>query len=89
MADIGPEVCRRSVFHSLDLPPVVPGIVTSRSSQWGENLSRKTVFVIMYKIKGFREKLVCIVSTFLIFMFVDQLDVFSQLYYLTYTSKLQ
>ena len=37
----------------------------------------------MYKIKGLREKLVCvIVSTFLIFMFVDQLllvDVFSQL----------
>ena len=27
MADIGPEVCRRSVFHSLDLPPVVPGIL--------------------------------------------------------------
>ena len=40
----------------------------------------------MYKIKGFREKLVCIVSTFLIFMFVDQLllmNVFSQLYFLT------
>ena len=40
----------------------------------------------MYKTKSFREKLVCaIVSTFLIFMFVDQLllvDVFSQLYYL-------
>ena len=37
----------------------------------------------MYKIKGLREKLVCvIVCTFLIFMFVDQLllvDVFSQL----------
>ena len=37
----------------------------------------------MYKIKGLREKLVCVkVSTFLIFMFVDQLllvDVFSQL----------
>ena len=43
----------------------------------------------MYKIRGFRsrEKLVCvIVFTFLIF--VNQLllvDVFSQLYYLTYT----
>ena len=40
----------------------------------------------MYKTKSFREKPVCvIVSTFLIFMFVDQLllvDVFSQLYYL-------
>ena len=39
----------------------------------------------MYKIMGFREKLVrVIVSTFLIFMFVDQLllvDVFSQLYF--------
>ena len=37
----------------------------------------------MYKIKGLREKLVCvIVFTFLIFMSVDQLllvDVFSQL----------
>ena len=40
---------------------------------------------------GFREKLVSvIVSTFLIFMFVGQLllvDVFSQLYYLTYAKK--
>ena len=40
---------------------------------------------------GFRENLVSvIVSTFLIFMFVDQLllvDVFSQLYYLTYAQK--
>ena len=38
----------------------------------------------MCKTKSFREKLVClIVSTFLIFMFVDQVlpvDVFSQLY---------
>ena len=38
----------------------------------------------MYKTKSFREKLVCVLgSTFLIFMFVDQLllvDVFSQLY---------
>ena len=43
----------------------------------------------MYKKShGFKENLVSvIVSTFLIFMFVDQLllvDVFSQLYYLTY-----
>ena len=42
---------------------------------------------------GFRENLVSvIVSTFLIFMFVDQLllvDVFSQLYYLTYAKKQQ
>ena len=69
MADIGPEVCRRPVFHSLDLLPVVPAIVTSRSSQQikivsnfiryplitekGENQSRKTVFVIMSKMKGF------------------------------------
>ena len=41
---------------------------------------------------GFRENLVSvIVSTFLIFMFVDQLllvDVFSELYYLTYRYKL-
>ena len=41
-----------------------------------------SVFVIMQKIKGSIEKLVCvIVSTFLIFMFVDQLllvEVFSQ-----------
>ena len=40
---------------------------------------------------GFRENLVSvIVSTFLIFMFVDQLllvDVFSQLYYLTDAKK--
>ena len=45
----------------------------------------------MCKIKGFKEKLVCvIVSTFLIFMFDDQLllvGVFSLLYYLTYTKK--
>ena len=42
---------------------------------------------------GFRENLVSvIVSTSLIFMFVDQLllvDVFSQLYYLTYAQKQQ
>ena len=42
---------------------------------------------------GVRENLVSvIVSTFLIFMFVDQLllvDVFSQLYYLTYAKKQQ
>ena len=40
---------------------------------------------------GFRENLVSVmVSTFLIFMFVDQLllvDVFSQLYYLTDANK--
>ena len=40
---------------------------------------------------GFRENLASvIVSTFLIFMFVDQLllvDVFSQLYYVTYAKK--
>ena len=43
------------------------------------------------KGQGFRENLVSvIVSTFLIFMFVDQLllvDVFPQLYYLTYAEK--
>ena len=43
------------------------------------------------KGQGFRENLVSvIVSTFLIFMFVDQLllvDVFSQLYYLTDAKK--
>ena len=47
------------------------------------NVINRTVFVIVYKIKGLREKLECvIVFTFLIFMFVDQLllvDVFSQL----------
>ena len=48
----------------------------------------------MYKRVGFRENLVSvIVSTFLIFMFVDQLllvDVFSQLYYLIeYATKQQ
>ena len=45
----------------------------------------------MHKIKGFKDKNVCVtVSTFLIFMFVDQLlivDVFSRLYYLTYANK--
>ena len=46
----------------------------------------------MYKrVAVFRENLVSvIVSTFLLFMFVDQLllvDVFSQLYYLTYAKK--
>ena len=43
------------------------------------------------KGQGFRENLVSvIVSTFLIFMFVDQLllvDVFPQLYYLSYAEK--
>ena len=47
----------------------------------------------MYKIKGFKEKLVCvIVSTFLIFMFVGHLllvDAFSQLYYLAFAKKQQ
>ena len=46
---------------------------------------------MMYKIKSFGEKLVCvIVSTFLIFTFVDQLllvNVFSQVYYLTHAKK--
>ena len=49
----------------------------------------------MHKTKSFREKLECViagVSTFLIFMFVDQLllvvvDVFSQLYYPTHAKK--
>ena len=47
----------------------------------------------LQKGAGFRENLAAvIVSTFLIFMFVDQLllvDVFSQLYYLTYAKKQQ
>ena len=42
-------------------------------------------------MKSFREKLVCvIVSTFLIFMFVEQLrfvEVFSQLYYITHAKN--
>ena len=46
----------------------------------------------MYKIMGFRDKLVrVIVSTFLIFMFVDQLllvDVFSQLYFADLCQKI-
>ena len=46
---------------------------------------------MMYKIKSFGGKLVCvIVSTFLIFTFVDQLllvNVFSQVYYLTHAKK--
>ena len=52
----------------------------------------RTVSVIMYKkVTVFRENLVSvIVSTFLLFMFVDQLlllDVFSQLCYLTDAKK--
>ena len=40
----------------------------------GDEYKNGTVSVIVYKIKSFREKLVCvIVPTFLIFMFVDQL----------------
>ena len=40
----------------------------------GAECKNGTVSVIMYKINGFRERLVCvIVPTFLIFMFVDQL----------------
>ena len=46
---------------------------------------------MMYKIKSFGEKIVrVIVSTFLIFTFVDQLllvNVFSQVYYLTHAKK--
>ena len=46
---------------------------------------------MMYKIKSFGEKLVCvIVSTFLVFTFVDQLllvNVFSQVFYLTHAKK--
>ena len=65
------------------------------------NLPARTAKVIkpnrfcyyVQKGHGFRENLVSvIVSTFLIFMFVDQLllvDVFSQLYYLTYAKKQQ
>ena len=45
----------------------------------------------MYQTKSFRDKPVCvIVSTFFIFMFVEQLifvEVFSQLYYLTHAKK--
>ena len=44
----------------------------------------RTLFVVLCKIKGFREKLVCvIVATFLFFVFADQMflvDVFSQRY---------
>ena len=47
----------------------------------------------MYKIKGFREKVVCVmVSTFLVSMFADQLlllDEFFLLYYLTHAKKTQ
>ena len=39
-----------------------------------ELIKNRTVFVIMYKIKGFREKVESvIVSTFLVSMFADQL----------------
>ena len=56
------------------------------------NLNKTNRFCYyVQKGHGFRENLVTvIVSTFLIFMFVDQLllvDVFSQLYYLTYAKK--
>ena len=45
----------------------------------------RTVFVLMYKIKGFRQKVVCVTvfTSYCIVMFVDQLlpvDVFSHLY---------
>ena len=44
----------------------------------------RTLFVVLYKIKGFREKLVCVINaTFLFFVFADQMflvDVFSQRY---------
>ena len=38
-------------------------------------IKNQIVFVIMYKIKGFREKVECVflVSTFLVSMFADQL----------------
>ena len=45
----------------------------------------------MYKIKCFREELPCVIVPYSILMFIsDQLllaDMFSQLYYLTYTKK--
>ena len=55
----------------------------------GNELNR-TIFVIMYKIKGFRAKLVgVIVSTFLIFTFliISFSWVFFQLYYLAYAKR--
>ena len=56
-------------------------------------IKNRTVFVVMYQTKSFREKLVCVmVSTFLIFQFVEQLifvEVFSQLFYLTHAKKQQ
>ena len=57
------------------------------------NVINPNRFLIMHKIKGFREKqtyMSVIVAIFFIFMFVEQLllvDVFSQLYYLTYAKK--
>ena len=60
---------------------------------WEQNVIKRNRFCYYVQNKGFFEgKLCVIVSTFLIFMFVDQLllvDVFSQLYYLTYTKKQQ
>ena len=65
------------------------------SHPWESKKAREIWRACYYVQKGhgFRENLVSvIVSTFLIFMFVDQLllvDVFSQLYYLTYAKKQQ
>ena len=52
------------------------------------NVINRTVFVIKYKTKDFREKVVCvIVSTFLIFMFADLLLFVDVLSYLCYHVK--
>ena len=57
------------------------------------NVINANYFGMYKRVTVFRENLVSvIVSTFLLFMFVDQLllvDVFSQLYYLTYAKKQQ
>ena len=68
----------------------IDGLLPART----ENVIKPSRFCYyVQKGHGVRENLVSvIVSTFLIFMFVDQLllvDVFSQLYYLTYAKKQQ
>ena len=62
---------------------------------WELKLLNWTVSVIMYKIKGFLGKIVCVIhcsfhiSHFQVCWSVLLVDVFSQLYYLTYAKKQQ
>ena len=79
----GGEIFYLRLYFSWYLPATTANVIMKPNRFWD----------CVQQGHGFRENLVSVmVSTFLIFMFVDQLllvDVFSQLYYLTYAQKQQ